>query len=112
MRFAVLSIVCLGLLAGCGGKSLTKRQQVTFDGYSFKASLKALKDDPQMFDVTVRRASQSLEAAEDAGRYEATRHCVTRYGNSNLEWLVVRETDDRDVVVNDDILLLRGRCKG
>jgi hypothetical protein len=109
MRFVVVFMVSLGLLAGCSGKG--GKQRVTFDGYAFKTSLKALKEDPQMFDVTVRDANQSLEAAEDAGRYEATRHCVTRYGNSTLEWLVVRETDDRDVLVNDDILLLRGRCK-
>ena len=109
MRFVVLCMVSLGLLVGCSGKS--NKQRVTFDGYSFKASLKAVKEDPRMFDVTVRGASQSLEAAEDAGRYEATRHCVTRYGNSTLEWLVVMEHDDREVVVNDDILVLRGRCE-
>ncbi len=84
---------------------------MTFDGYAFKASLKAVKEDPRMFDVTVRGANQSYEAAEDAGRYEATRHCVTRYGNSSLEWLVVLEQDDHEVVVKDDILLLRGRCE-
>lgn len=109
MRFMVLCMVSLGLLAGCGSNG--SKQRVTFDGYSFKASLKAVKEDPRMFDVTVKSANQSLEAAEDAGRYEATRHCVTRYGNSKLEWLVVMETDDRDVIVDKDTLLLRGRCE-
>jgi hypothetical protein len=109
MRFVVLFMISLGLLAGCSGKG--SKQRVTFDGYAFRASLKAVKEDPQVFDVTVRGANQSYEAAEDAGRYEATRHCVTRYGNSTLEWLVVQERDNREVVVSEDILLLRGRCK-
>jgi hypothetical protein len=110
MRLVIFCLISLGLLAGCGDGSKSK-QRVTFGGYSFKASLKAVKEDPQMFDVTIKGASQSFEAAEDAGRYEATRHCVTRYGNSSLEWLVVAERDTREVVVDDDTLVLRGRCK-
>lgn len=108
MRGLVLSCVCLGLLAGCGNTRNTQR--VAFDGYYFKASIKHLKEDPRMFDVTVKGANQSREGAEDAGRYEATRHCVVNYGNSKLEWLVVRETDDRDVRLDDDVLILLGRC--
>ncbi|MBA86394.1 hypothetical protein ACSSNL_09610 [Thalassobius sp. S69A] len=109
MRVLVLSVVCAGLLAGCGNTS--NKQRIAFDGYYFKTSIQHLKDDPRMFDVTVHDAAQSREGAEDAGRYEATRHCVVNYGNSKLEWLVVRETDDRDVVLDDDTLLLRGRCQ-
>lgn len=113
MRRAILISVCLGLLAGCSGTKnpFSGRQKVTFGGYSFSASLKAVREDPRMFDVTVKGASQSVEAAEDAGRYEATRHCVTRYGNSKLEWLVVEETTDRGLAVDSDVLIMRGRCE-
>lgn len=109
MRGLILGMVCLGVLAGCG--STSNKQRLAFGGYYFKSTLSAVKDDPRMFDVTVKGASQSREAAEDAGRYEATRHCVVSYGNSTLEWLVVRETDDRDVRLDDDVLILRGRCE-
>jgi len=113
MRLVVLISVCLGLLAGCSGTKnpFSGRQKVSFSGHSFRTSLKAVREDPQMFDVTVRGATKSLEAAEDAGRYEATRHCVTRYGNSKLEWMVVVETQERDVKVDQDTLVMRGRCE-
>lgn len=110
MRGAVLSLVCLSLLAGCG--SMAKKQRIAFDGHYFKPKITHLKDDPRMFDVTVPGARQSREGAEDAGRYEATRHCVTNYGNSKLEWLVVEETEARDAKLDSDVLILRGRCEG
>lgn len=109
MRGLVLSVVCLTVLAGCGNTS--NKQRVLFDGYAFKSSIKDVKEDPQMFDVTVKGANQSRTAAEDAGRYEATRYCVVNYGNSKLEWLVVQETSDGEVKVEQDTLLLRGRCE-
>lgn len=109
-RVLVLSVVCAGLLAGCG-KMQSNKQRIAFDGYYFKASIQHLKEDPRMFDVTVKGARQSREGAEDAGRYEATRHCVVNYGNSKLEWLVVVETEDREVRLDDDVLILRGKCE-
>ena len=109
MRGLVLSVVCLAVLAGCGKTS--NKEKLLFDGYTFKTSIKDVKEDPQMFDVTVKGANQSRTAAEDAGRYEATRYCVVNYGNSKLEWLVVKETSDGEVKVEQDTLLLRGRCE-
>lgn len=109
-RGLVLSLVCAGLLAGCGN-SQSSKQRIAFDGFYFKSSIKAVKEDPRMFDVTVKGAAQSREGAEDAGRYEATRHCVVNYGNSKLEWLVVVETEERDVRLEDDTLILRGKCE-
>lgn len=113
MRGLVISLVCVGLLAGCGVGEKMRRsnERVTFGGYYFKASLKAVKEDPRMFDVIVKGANQSREAAEDAGRYEATRHCVTKFGNSKLEWLVVQETEDGQAVTDTDTMILRGRCE-
>jgi hypothetical protein len=109
MRGLVLSAVCLAVLAGCGKTS--NREKLLFDGYAFKTSIKDVKEDPLMFDVTVKGANQSRTGAEDAGRYEATRYCVVNYGNSKLEWLVVQETAGRDLQVEKDTLLLRGRCE-
>ncbi len=113
MRGAVLILACAGLLASCGiGEKLKgDKQRVTFDGHLFKTSLSAVKEDPRMFEVTVKDASRSLTGAEDAGRYEATRYCVVKYGNSSLEWLAVAESQGRAVLTEADTLIMRGRCK-
>ncbi|CAN0585034.1 unnamed protein product, partial [Ectocarpus sp. 12 AP-2014] len=60
------------------------------------------------FQVSVRPVSASFDGARAAGKYEATRYCITNYGNSSVKWTV--GPDSNVVPVENDTLTLQGRC--
>ncbi|WP_137699947.1 hypothetical protein [Marimonas lutisalis] len=100
-----------GLLASCGAvDKLKPKKGLYFDGQQFRARLEQLGDEHKEFAVSVFNVSKSLEGARQAGAYEATRHCIEYFGNSDIEWDVGPE--DESLTVQDDTITFRGRCEG
>ena len=112
MRAVVLGISAVMVLASCGSgiRGTLWGDRTTFDGHRFRASLKADRADPAPFRVEVRQAGKSLEGAREAGRYEATKHCIHYYGNSAALWQVGPDSPDAELVFEGDTLVLTGRC--
>lgn len=86
-------------------------ERVAFDGIFFRSSASpADRKDRQAFDVSVRPFSASAEGAREAGRYEATRYCVSRYGTSDIVWTNGPDAEDGTLIVDNDRLMLSGQC--
>ena len=114
MRAALLGISAMAVLASCGSLGaiggVFTGDRATFDGQRFRASLKADRADPAPFRIEVRQAGKSLAGAREAGRYEATKHCIHYYGNSAALWQVGPDSPDAELVFEGDTLVLTGRC--
>jgi hypothetical protein len=85
---------------------------VTFDGLAFRTSSSAVdrRADRKEFDVLVRNATQSIDGAREAGRFEGTRYCINNFGTSRIAWSVGPDTEASRLVLSNGNLALRGRC--
>ncbi len=115
MRIAVLALAATVALTGCSTVSgisdrLTGRNKQLFDGQVFRASVAFDKAAPADFVVRVQQSGKSLAGAREAGRFEATKHCITYFGNSAAIWQVGPDSPDAALVFDDDTLVLTGRC--
>ncbi len=110
----VLLLVAATALSACGGRKLTdfgrKKETITFDGFQYKSkAAKYNKTDRDHFEVTVSRATQSLDGARQAGKYEATKYCIKQYGTSSVDWVIGPETET--IVPVDDKIRMEGYCR-
>ncbi|WP_026756121.1 hypothetical protein [Sediminimonas qiaohouensis] len=116
IHLAALALA-LGGLGACGAiKDRVKGiggGDVLFDGRSYSASLSADRDDPAAFTVSVANAGGArLAGAREAGRYEATKHCIEITGNSRVVWSTGPDAPAEALTLSDGALLLAGRCAG
>ncbi len=105
IRLAALGLATL-TLAACGDP------RPAFDGVTFRASLDAAKDTPELFVVEVRDAGKSLDGARAAGRYEAVRYCIETFGNSRIDWAQGPDAEASALQFDDGDLILKGQCAG
>lgn len=108
-------VLALGGLGACGAiKDRVKGiggDDVLFDGKTYRASLSADRDDPAAFTVSVANAGGArLAGAREAGRYEATKHCIEVTGTSRVDWSTGPDTPAEGLTLSDGALLLAGRC--
>ena len=108
IRFGILVLSAVAMLSACG-KSNDKR--IYFDGAYFRTKAKAAGDDRAVFNVDVKNASQSLNAARQAGEYEATRYCIKNFGSSRIDWIAGPNQPDAVLLTGKDSLLMQGECK-
>lgn len=92
-------------LAGC-----TDKKRATFEGHVYKARLSAERGDDRAFTVTISPVSQGLKGAREAGRYEAVKYCIRRFGKSKMSWEVGPDSPEEALAIVDDTLTLSGRC--
>lgn len=103
----VFALALLAALAACTDPA---KKAPPFDGIYFKAKARAVdkKVTRSVFTVEVKRATQSVEGAREAGRYEATRYCIENYGTSDIIWAV--GPDSAALTLAGDALILKGTC--
>lgn len=107
MRLAVLALAGLVILAGCANREA----RILFDGNHYPAKSKRVsRQDQQEFVVTVRRVSQGIEGARQAGAHEGTRYCLENFGTSEIDWTIGPQADGADALARNGNLTLRGRC--
>lgn len=115
LRGAVGIAVMLSFVLGTASCATFKNRGKTeyiFDGIEFKTkATKVDKDDRSHFKVEVRKATQSLNGAKEAGRYAATRYCIEQYGSSKVEWISGPEQENGTLTVIEGDLWLEGICK-
>ena len=111
--FGVTVVLSLALVAGCSTfKDHRKKTEFAFDGIEFKTKATAIeKENRAHFTVEVRRATQSIEGAKEAGRYGGTRYCIEQYGTSAIEWVSGPDQENQSLRMDDDDLILEGICK-
>lgn len=106
---AIASIVCLALLAGCGGD---KDLRPLFDGVPFRTGAKVVdkKVSRAVFVAEVWDVEQSLLGAREAMRFAGTQYCIENYGTSKIDWSL--DLDDPEVPLprDGDNALVQGTC--
>lgn len=107
MKVYVLALLAVTVIAGCN-----RRDAVTFDGMRFDARLDASREDRRDFTVTVRGAAANVPAALQAGGYEATRYCLTTFGDSRVDWTAGPDRMPEQVALTaDGATVLQGGCR-
>jgi hypothetical protein len=107
MRWTVLALLAVVAVAGCN-----RRDVVFFDGMRFDSRLDASREDRRDFTVIVRGAAANVPAALQAGAYEATRHCLTTFGDSRVDWTAGPDQAPAQVALAaDGSTILQGRCR-
>lgn len=106
MKIWTLIAACAVLLAGC----TAAKDRILFDGQHYNAKLRKVERQLDVFTVTVKPVSKSLDGALQAGAYEATAYCVKTYGNSDIVWTAGPDTPKSQLSIVNDVLTLQGRC--
>lgn len=106
LSYLLAALIAASSLAGCNNKE----DKIAFDGQFFRSKLSKVDKQRDVFSVSVRPVSASLDGAREAGRYEATVYCVNTYGSSEIIWTVSPDTPTEDLTIQDDTLVLQGRC--
>ncbi|WP_299350061.1 hypothetical protein [uncultured Shimia sp.] len=106
----VLSLV---LVSGCNRvKNNRTKSEFAFDGIEFKASAKKAEgEDRTHFVSVVRKATQSLDGAKEAGRHAGTRYCIEQYGTSKIDWVNGPDQENSALTLDDETLIMEGYCK-
>ena len=106
MKQIVLFCITAAVLAGCTARA----DRLAFDGKYFRTKLSKVDGQRDVFTLRVRNASQSINGAREAARYEATVYCVTNYGSSDIKWVVGPDTPPENLRLVDDALTFQGAC--
>ena len=87
-------------------------EKARFDGQYFRTKVKPVdkKAAPADFTIVVNGVSASLDGAREAGRYEATKYCISKFGSSRVNWKVGPDTEPQKLPISDDKLTLAGSC--
>jgi hypothetical protein len=108
MKIWTAMVVSAVLVTGC----TSAQDRITFDGQLFNAKLRTQDKQLDLFIVTVRPVSKSLQGARDAGAYEAISHCVSTFGSSDILWTVGPDAPVELLGIDKDTMVLQGRCPG
>ena len=98
--------LCIGLLGAC----TSTEDRIYFDGQFYNAKVRKVERQLDVFSITVKPVSKSLQGAIDAGVYEATVHCVNSYGSSDIVWTAGPDAPEDQLNIEKDTLTLQGRC--
>ena len=110
-----LGLLLAGALAlsGCATFNSGKGdKRVYYDGVAFKPKVSSSKEDRENFEVRVKKATQTLTGAREAGRHKAIAYCIEQYGNSDIIWTDGPDAEDGALILDGDTLVMRGRCLG
>lgn len=106
MKIWIGVALCAGLLGACTSAD----DRILFDGHFYNTKIRKVERQLDVFVVTVKPVSRSLQGARDAGRYEATVHCVNTYGSSDIIWAAGPDAPEAQLNIDKDTLTLQGRC--
>lgn len=111
MRISLI-LGCVGTLSACGVRDRIFGADHTDFGLPYAARL-ATGDTPREFTVTVQAAGASLAEARESARFPATRHCIDRFGLSDVAWEMDATSGDWAVSASENgDLTVAGRCLG
>ncbi len=105
-KWIALALAAALALTACGKPG----ERVRFDGNYYPAKLSKVGERRENFVVAVGDPGQGVAGAREAGRFEATTHCVKTFGDSDITWLAGYDPDAGAAVIDDGKLILRGSC--
>lgn len=84
--------------------------RIPFDGQYFRANTAKVDKQRDVFVVTVKDPTKSIDGARAAALHEATSYCLNHYGTSEIIWQVDPADDTAQVNVVDNRISYQGRC--
>ena len=116
-HIVLVAALALGAVTGCSAvrdrvAAIGGSDDVRFDGNRYRARLDAPRDDRRGFTVTVADAAGArLQGAREAGRFEATKHCIAQTGSSRVAWGAGGPDAAAEALTFDGgTLVMTGRC--
>ena len=106
MKTILSLIVLTALVAGCGNN----KKNIPFDGEFFRTKVSKVDGQRDVFTVSVRDVSRSIDGAIEAGRHAGNAYCVETYGSSKIDWSVGPDTPAEELVIEDDTIVFQGVC--
>lgn len=106
MKIWIGMALCAGLAAGC----TSAEDRIAFDGQFYRASVKKVDRQIDVFTVTVKPVSNSLQGAREAGAHAAIEYCVNQFGSSDIIWTAAPDAPQVQLAIEKDILTLQGQC--
>lgn len=92
--------------AGC----TDSKNQLRFDGQTFRTKVSKVDDRRDVFSVRIRDVARSLDGAREAGRHAGISYCVENYGSSRIAWTVGPDTPPETLQIVDNELYFQGVC--
>lgn len=107
-RISSLTSGASGPFSGGGGLRGSANE---IDGTRFRTRVDSNRDDPRAFFTSTRGAGRDISGAMEAGRVEAVRHCLTRFGGSEIVWAQGPDRPVEQIALDPSgVLVLSGRC--
>ncbi len=106
MKYLGLILAAMLVLGAC----TKKEEKVFFDGKFYPAKARHAKGDRKVFTATVRRVSQGLHGAREAGRHAGTFYCLKNFGTSEINWIIGPDAPEQDLMSKSGNLTLTGEC--
>ncbi len=106
MKYVGLILATMLVLSGC----LKKEEKVFFDGKYYPAKAKHSKGDRKVFVASVRRVSQGINGAREAGRHAGTLYCLKNFGTSEINWEIGPDAPEEQLMAKSGNLTLKGAC--
>ena len=104
-------VALLALVAGCGGRDEETAENIgVTDGIRYKARLSAPRSDRRSVEIRVTPVGTNPSGAQEAGRYEATKYCIERFGGSEVAWVDGPDAPADRLQLSGGSLILSGRC--
>lgn len=99
------TVAVLGL-----GACTDSKNRVQFDGQYFRAKISKVDKQRDVFVVTVKDPTKSVEGARAAALHEATTYCIENFGSSKIIWQVDPMDTETPLAVADNQIVFQGRC--
>lgn len=110
MTRGLVAVICLGVLAGCGGAGRISpfARAVPEQPLPFAARLETRRGSPE-FSVAVDTRGAPIAQWRESARFQATQFCLRRFGSSDVVWQEAGGDWARSRAGNERIVV-RGRC--
>lgn len=102
--FAAVALIGLGACTD-------SKNRIQFDGQYFRAKVSKVDKQRDVFVVSVKDPTKSIEGARAAALHEATSYCVGNFGSSDIIWQVDPSDETVQLNVVDKQLTFQGRCR-
>ena len=102
---ALTLLLGASVLAGCNDSD-----RVQYDGQYFRAKVAKVDKRVDVFTVTIKDPTRSIEGARAAAHHEGTSYCVGNFGTSDIIWNIDPLDAEAQVTVVDNALVFQGRC--
>lgn len=76
----------------------------------YKATLKVGKQ-LNNFSIKVKNKGQDITEVRESVRFEATKYCLIKFGNSDIDWLMDASTGDWKIESTSKQLTFFGKCE-